>query len=93
MVLYTDLLICNKSDRYIQVFFGFVVWGWVPGWWLISQGGNLCAWRPLYVISGIPWNGHFLEHVCAGGGGNVTFLGIDGFPALLLVSVWYSGPL
>ena len=24
---------------------------------------------------------------------SVTFLGIDGFPALLLVSVWYSGPL
>ena len=50
---------------------------------------------PLYVISGIPWNGHLFwsTFVLGGGGGNVTFLGIDGFPALLLVSVWYSGPL
>ena len=28
-----------------------------------------------------------------GGGGNVTFLVYTGFPALLVVSVWYSGPL
>ena len=25
-------------------FCGFDVWGWVPGWWLISQG-----WEPLCV--------------------------------------------
>ena len=49
MVLYTDLLICNKSDRYIQ-FFGFVAWGWVPGRWLISQGGASVCGGPRYMI-------------------------------------------
>ena len=37
--------------------------------------------------------GPLLRLCWGGGGGNVTFLGIDGFPALLLVSMWYSGPL
>ena len=27
MVLYTDLLICNKSDRYIQFFLGGLLFG------------------------------------------------------------------
>ena len=48
---------------------------------------------PLFVISGIHWNGHLFGARLCWGGGNVTFLGIDGFPTLLLVSVWYSGPL
>ena len=50
MVLYTDLLICNKSDRYIQGFFGFVVWGCVSGRWLISQGGASVCGGPRYII-------------------------------------------
>ena len=56
--------------------------------------GSLCAWRPPLRYFGytLEWS-LVLSTFVLGGGGNVTFLGIDGFPALLLVSVWYSGPL
>ena len=57
VVLYTELLICNKSDRYIQ-FFGFVVWGWVPGRWR----------SPLHYLGyTLEWS--LVFGVCAGGGG------------------------
>ena len=34
----------------IYIYIGFIVWGWVPGWWLLFQGrGSLCVWRsPLH---------------------------------------------
>ena len=72
MFLHTDLLICNKSDWYIQFFGGgFVVWGWVPGWWLISQGREpLCVEAPFTlfrVYFGMVTC--FRARLCWGGGG------------------------
>ena len=68
----------NSTDFYcvinvigIILYIGFVVWGWVPGWWLLLQGGGgLCVWRsPLHYLGyTLEWS-LVLEHVCAGGGG------------------------
>ena len=49
MVLHTDLLyVINLIGTYILC--GFVVRGWVPGRWLISQGGASVCGGPRYVI-------------------------------------------
>ena len=50
------LLVVFHTDFYyvinvigIYIYIGFVVWGWVPGWWLLFHGGSLCVWRsPLH---------------------------------------------
>ena len=62
------------------------MWGWVPGWWLLFQGGGaLCVEVPVTLVR------VYLGMVtCFGarlcwGGGNVTFPGI-GFPANTLIS-------
>ena len=80
MVLYTDLLICNKSDRYIQFFWVCCV-GLGARLVVNFSGGSLCVWRPplRYLGYTLEWS-LVLEHVCAGGGGNVTFFGIYSFP-------------
>ena len=47
-VLVSMLLVVFHTDFYcvinvIGIYIGFVVWGWVPGWWLLFQGGGaLC---------------------------------------------------
>ena len=47
--------------------------------------GSLCVWRsPLHYLGyTLEWS-LVLEHVCAGGGGNVTFHGIYIVPAEIL---------
>ena len=75
MVLYTYLLICNKSDRYIS-------FCWVCCMGLGARSvvnfsrGSLCVWRsPLHYLGyTLEWS-LVLEHVCAGGS-NVIFHGI-----------------
>ena len=70
--------------RYKQFLFGFLVWGRVPGWWLMSRGGGglLCGGTPfsIFVRIYIKWS-LGLKHFCAGGGGNVTLVNIT-VPAL-----------
>ena len=72
------------------VHIGFVIWGWVPVWWLISQGGNLCVWKsPLHYLGyTLEWSLVFGAHLCWGGG-NVTFHGIYMFSAGILYH-WVS---
>ena len=48
MVFHIDLLLCNKCDRYIPI--GFIVWGWVPGWWLISHEEDSVCGGFLFII-------------------------------------------
>ena len=80
MVLYTDLLICNKSDRYIQFFWVCCV-GLGARSVVNLSGGSLCVWRSSVTLFRVYlgmvtcfWSTFVL------GGGNVTFLGICSFP-------------
>ena len=45
-------------------FFGFLVWGRVPGWWLKSRGGGgggePLVWRPPFKFLGYTLNGHLV---------------------------------
>ena len=82
MVLYTDLLICNKYDRYIQFF-------WVCCMGLGARSvvnfsrGVLCVWRSLLHYFGytLEWSLVFGARLCWG---NVTFHGIYIVPAEIL---------
>ena len=65
VVLYTDLLICNKYDRYIQFF-----WGCYMGLGARSvvnfSRGSLCVWRsPLYYLGyTLAWSLVFGARLC-----------------------------
>ena len=37
------LCICNKCIGSCNIFIGFLMWGRVPGWRLVSRGGVLCC--------------------------------------------------
>ena len=69
MVLYTDLLICNKYVRYIQ-FFGVCCMGLGARSVVNFSRRSLCVWRcPLHYLGyTLEWS-LVLDHVCAGGGG------------------------
>ena len=89
-------MICNKCIG-TNKFFGFIVWGRVPGWWLKSRGGGgglLCGGPPFQIFRiYIKWS-LGLKHFCAGGGGggNVT-LDVYNSSHHIVVSVRHSGPL
>ena len=66
MVLYTDLLICNKSDRYIQLFFLVCCVGLGAQSVVNFSGGSLCVWRsPLHYLGyTLAWLLVFGAHLC-----------------------------
>ena len=69
MVFHTDLLLCNKSDRYIHI-----VWVCCMGLGARSvvnfSGGSLCVWRsPLHYLGyTLEWSLVFGARLCWGGG-------------------------
>ena len=56
----------------IYIYIGFVVWGWVPGWWLLFQGGGgaLCVEVPVTLVRVyLGMVTCFGARLCWGGGG------------------------
>ena len=92
MVFHTDFYhVINVIGIYIYI--GFIVWDWVPGWWLLFQGGEpLCVEVPVTLVRVyLGMVTCFGARLCWGGGGNVTFPGIGlsrGIP-LSLILVYY----
>ena len=74
-------------------FFGFLVWGRVPGWWLKFRGGGAsCVEAPFQIFRiYIKWS-LGLKHFLCWGGGNVTF-DVYNSSRHIVVSVRHSGPL
>ena len=74
-------------------FFGFLVWGRVPGWWLKSRGGGgPLVWRPPFKILGYTFKWSLgLKHFL-GWGGNVTF-DVYNSSRHIVVSVRHYGQL
>ena len=70
LVFHTDFdYVINVIGIYIYI--GFVVWGWVPGWWLRFYGGEpLCVEVPVTLVSiYLGMVTCFRARLCWGGGG------------------------
>ena len=67
----TDFYCVINVIVYIYIYIGFVVWGWVPGWWLLLQGrGPLCVEVPVTLFRVyLGMVTCFGARLCWGGGG------------------------